>query len=168
MVDQLEKLVKGKRFVEYAARERLSYISREASALLRRLTYGNYQLECSPEGRFMVIDHKNGGARRAVNTLSGGEVFLTSLALALALSNQIQLTNQAPLELFFLDEGFGTLDDSLLDTVMDALENLRSLNRRAIGLITHVEKIQEQVPVKLVVKPGETGGHGSEVELVYT
>ncbi len=168
LVEQLEKLVKGKRFVEYAAREKLQYISREASVLLRQLTYGTYQLECSPEGRFMVIDYKNGGVRRAVNTLSGGEVFLASLALALALSNQIQLTNQAPLELFFLDEGFGTLDDSLLDTVMDALENLRSLNRRAVGIITHVEKIQDQIPVKLIVKPGETGKRGSEVELAYS
>ncbi len=168
LVNQLERLVKGKRFVEYAAREKLQYVSREASVLLRQLTRGNYQLECSPEGRFVVVDYKNGGVRRAVNTLSGGEVFLASLSLALALSNQIQLTNEAPLELFFLDEGFGTLDDSLLDTVMDALESLHSLNRRAIGLITHVEKIQSQMPVKLMVKPGETGGRGSEVELVYS
>ena len=72
------------------------------------------------------------------------------------------------MELFFLDEGFGTLDDSLLDTVIDALENLRSLNRRAIGLITHVEKIQDQMPVKLLVSPGETGKRGSEVKLVYS
>lgn len=168
LVDQLEKLVKGKRFVEYVAREKLQYVSREASVLLRQLTHGNYQLECSPEGKFVVIDYKNGGVRRAVNTLSGGEVFLASFSLALALSNQIQLTNRAPLELFFLDEGFGTLDDSLLDTVIDALENLRSLNRRAIGLITHVEKIQDQMPVKLLVSPGETGKRGSEVKLVYS
>ena len=82
------------------------------------------------------MDFKNGGIRRAVNTLSGGEVFLASLSLALALSAQIQLSSHASLELFFLDEGFGTLDDNLLDVVMEALENLHSLSSRACLLYT--------------------------------
>ena len=93
---------------------------------------------------------------------------MASLSLALALSSQIQLNSHASLELFFLDEGFGTLDDNLLDIVMDAMENLRSLSSRAIGLITHVEKIQNQIPVKLLVKPAESGGKGSQVEIVYS
>ena len=74
----------------------------------------------------------------------------------------------ASLELFFLDEGFGTLDDNLLDVVMEALENLHSLSSRAIGLITHVERIQNQMPVKLLVKPAESGGKGSRTKLVYS
>ena len=160
LVLQLEKLIKGKRFVEYAAREKLHYVSREASVLLRQLSCGNYELECNEQGHFQIVDFKNGGVRRFVNTLSGGEVFLASLSLALALSSQIQLNSHASLELFFLDEGFGTLDDNLLDIVMDAMENLRSLSSRAIGLITHVEKIQNQIPVKLLVKPAESGGKG--------
>lgn len=168
LVLQLEKLIKGKRFVEYAAREKLHYVSREASVLLRQLSCGTYELECNEQGHFQIVDFKNGGVRRSVNTLSGGEVFLASLSLALALSSQIQLNSHASLELFFLDEGFGTLDDNLLDIVMDAMENLRSLSSRAIGLITHVEKIQNQIPVKLVVKPAESGGKGSQVEIVYS
>lgn len=168
LVLQLEKLIKGKRFVEYAAREKLHYVSGEASVLLRQLSCGNYELECNEQGHFQIVDFKNGGVRRFVNTLSGGEVFLASLSLALALSSQIQLNSHASLELFFLDEGFGTLDDNLLDIVMDALENLRSLSSRAIGLITHVEKIQNQIPVKLLVKPAESGGKGSQVEIVYS
>lgn len=168
LILQIEKLIKGKRFVEYVAREKLSYVSREASALLRKLSMGNYELECSAQGYFRIIDYKNGGIRREVGTLSGGEIFLASLALALALSSQIQLTNHAPLELFFLDEGFGTLDDSLLDVVMEALENLHGFSSRAIGLITHVEKIRSQIPVKLMVTPAESGGKGSRVEIVYS
>lgn len=168
LVSQLEGLIKGKRFVEYAAKEKLQYVSREASVLLYQLSCGTYELECNEQGYFQIVDFKNGGIRRAVNTLSGGEVFLASLSLALALSAQIQLSSHASLELFFLDEGFGTLDDNLLDVVMEALEHLRSLSSRAIGLITHVERIQNQMPVKLLVKPAESGGKGSRTELVYS
>lgn len=165
LVAQLEKLIKGKRFVEYAAREKLQYVSREASVLLNQLSCGNYELECDEQGHFQIIDFKNGGVRRFASTLSGGEVFLASLSLALALSSQIQLSSHTSLELFFLDEGFGTLDDNLLEVVMDALENLQSLSSRAIGLITHVEKLQNQMPVKLLVKPAESGGKGSRTEI---
>lgn len=168
LVSQLEGLIKGKRFVEYAAKEKLQYVSREASELLYQLSCGTYELECGEQGYFQIVDFKNGGIRRAVNTLSGGEVFLASLSLALALSAQIQLSSHASLELFFLDEGFGTLDDNLLDVVMEALENLHSLSSRAIGLITHVERIQNQMPVKLLVKPAESGGKGSRTKLVYS
>lgn len=168
LILQMEKLIKGKRFVEYVAREKLSYVSREASVFLRKLSRGNYELECNEQGHFRIIDYKNGGIRREVGTLSGGEIFLASLSLALALSSQIQLTNHAPLELFFLDEGFGTLDDSLLDVVMEALESLHGFSSRAIGLITHVEKIRSQIPVKLMVTPAESGGRGSRVEIVYS
>jgi exonuclease SbcC len=168
LVSQLEGLIKGKRFVEYAAKEKLQYVSREASVLLYQLSCGIYELECNEQGYFQIVDFKNGGIRRAVNTLSGGEVFLASLSLALALSAQIQLSSHASLELFFLDEGFGTLDDNLLDVVMEALEHLRSLSSRAIGLITHVERIQNQMPVKLLVKPAESGGKGSRTELAYS
>ena len=71
----------------------------------------------------MRNNYKNSGAKRDATTLSGGETFLASLALALALalSAQIQLKGTAPLELFFLDEGFGTLDDELLEVVISSL-----------------------------------------------
>ena len=76
-------------------------------------------------------------------------MFITSLSLALALSSSIQLNGAAPLEFFFLDEGFGSLDDDLLDTVMNSLEQLQS-KKRSIGIISHVEAIQTRVPVCLL------------------
>ena len=92
--------------------------------------------------------------RRSSDTLSGGETFLVSLALALALSSQIQLKGSAPLEFFFLDEGFGSLDSELLDTVMTSLEKLHS-NNLSVGIISHVEELKSRVPMKLVVSLDE-------------
>ena len=99
--------------------------------------------------------------------LSGGELFITSLSLALALSSSIQLNGAAPLEFFFLDEGFGSLDDDLLDTVMNSLERLQS-KKRSIGIISHVETIQARVPLKLLVTPSDLSQKGSQIRLEYS
>lgn len=99
--------------------------------------------------------------------MSGGETFLTSLALALALSSQIQLKGSSPLEFFFLDEGFGTLDSELLDTVMTSLENLRS-DRLSVGIISHVEELKNRVPIKLIVDPAVPGEGGSKIKIEYS
>jgi DNA repair protein SbcC/Rad50 len=96
------------------------------------MTKYKFALELDSESGFIIRDNSNGGAHRMVTSLSGGETFLTSLSLALALSEQIQLKGQSPLEFFFLDEGFGTLDNDLLDTVIDSLERLSS-KERVIG-----------------------------------
>nr|MDH3176358.1 SbcC/MukB-like Walker B domain-containing protein [Bacillus pumilus] len=80
---------------------------------------------------------------------------MTSLALALALSAQIQLRGEFPLQFFFLDEGFGTLDQDLLDTVITALEKLQSHNL-AVGVISHVEELKMRLPKKLIVHPGRS------------
>ena len=90
---------------------------------------------------------------------------MASLALALALSAQIQLKGTAPLELFFLDEGFGTLDDNLLDVVMSSLERIHN-DKLKIGIISHVESIKNRVPMQLVITPAEAGRGGSKVEIV--
>ena len=160
----LEKLFRGKRFVEFVAAHQLKYVSLEASKRLREITGGNYGLEVDEDGKFFIRDYKNGGAKRDASTLSGGETFLASLALALALSAQIQLKGTAPLELFFLDEGFGTLDDNLLEVVMDSLERLHH-DRLAVGIISHVEAIKNRVPVKLMVTPAQAGMGGSKVSI---
>ena len=110
---------------------------------------------------------KTGGILRSCDTLSGGETFITSLSLALALSSAIQLNGTAPLELFFLDEGFGSLDEELLDVVMTSLERLQNRNR-SIGIITHVEAIQARVPVKLIVTPSDISQNGSVIRLEYS
>lgn len=164
LLDDLEKLFRGKRFVEYVAANQLKYVSIEASKWLKEITGGNYGLEVDENARFIIRDYKNGGAQRDASTLSGGETFVTSLALALALSSQIQLKGTAPLELFFLDEGFGTLDDNLLEVVMDSLEKIHN-DKLSIGIISHVESIKSRVPVKLIVTPAEAGVGGSRVKL---
>ncbi|EGT3615772.1 exonuclease SbcC [Clostridium perfringens] len=160
----LEKLFKGKKFVEFIAANQLKYISIEASKKLKDITNGVYGLEVDENGKFIIRDYKNGGAERDASTLSGGETFLASLALALSLSSQIQLKGTAPLELFFLDEGFGTLDDNLLDVVMSSLERLHN-ERLSVGIISHVESIKNRVPVKLILTPAEAGIGGSKVKI---
>lgn len=164
LLEDLEKLFKGKRFVEFVAANRLKYISLEASKKLKEISSGTYGLEVDENGKFIIRDYKNGGAARDASTLSGGETFLTSLALALALSSEIQLKGTAPLELFFLDEGFGTLDDNLLEIVMSSLERLHN-EKLKIGIISHVESIKNRVPVKLVITPAEAGKGGSKVAI---
>jgi exonuclease SbcC len=160
----LDKLFRGKKFVEFVAANQLKYISVEASKRLKEISGGTYGLEVDENGKFLIRDYKNGGAQRDATTLSGGETFVASLALALALSSQIQLKGTAPLELFFLDEGFGTLDDNLLDVVMDSLEKIHH-KRLSIGIISHVESIKNRVPVKLTVTPAVAGLGGSKVKI---
>ena len=167
LIRQLEQLFKGNAFVEYVAQSRLKYIAAEASDILGSISNGNYALEVNEVTEFIIRDNKNGGILRPCDTLSGGETFITSLALALALSSVIQLNGTAPLELFFLDEGFGSLDDDLLDVVMTSLERLQN-KRRSIGIITHVEAIQARVPVKLVVTPSDISQNGSSIRLEYS
>lgn len=164
ILSDLERLFKGKKFVEFVATNQLKYISIEASKRLKEITGGNYGLEVNEDGKFIIRDYKNGGAQRDASTLSGGETFLTSLALALALSSQIQLKGTAPLELFFLDEGFGTLDDNLLEIVMSSLERIHN-EKLKVGIISHVESIKNRVPVKLILSPAQSGKGGSKVKI---
>lgn len=164
LLGDLEKLFKGKRFVEFVAANQLKYVSIEASKRLKEITHGNYGLEVDEDGKFIIRDYKNGGAEREASTLSGGETFLASLALALALSAQIQLKGTAPLELFFLDEGFGTLDEDLLEVVMSSLERIHN-EKLKVGIISHVESIKNRVPVKLIITPAESGIGGSKVKI---
>lgn len=167
ILEDLRSVTRGKRFVEFLAIERLRYISKSASKRLYEITNGNYELEINAEGEFIIRDNKNGGVLRQTATLSGGETFVTSLALALALSAEIQLKGTAPLELFFLDEGFGALDDTLLDVVMESLEKIHN-EQLKVGIISHVESVKARVPVRLMVTPAETGVGGSRVKIEYS
>src|SRR5690606_14570715 len=111
LVEQYQKLqsvFKGNSFVEFLAEEQLIQVAKDASERLGILTRQRYAIEVDSQGGFIMRDDANGGVRRPVTTLSGGETFLTSLALALSLSAQIQLRGEYPLQFFFLDEGFGT------------------------------------------------------------
>ncbi|MDO9492121.1 AAA family ATPase [Acetobacterium sp.] len=164
LIADLEKLFSGKRFVEFVAVSRLKYISIEASKRLTDISNGNYGLEADDEGKFIIRDYKNGGAARDASTLSGGETFLASLSLALALSAEIQLKGRAPLEFFFLDEGFGSLHEDALEVVMNSIEMLHN-DRLKVGIISHVESIKNRMPVKLLITPGEAGVGGSKVRI---
>lgn len=163
LLDDIDKLIQGNKFVEFVAKNQLKYITREASKRLQDIS-GRYKLEINDVGDFIIIDNKNGGAKRDTASLSGGETFVTSLALALALSSNIQLKGNAPLEFFFLDEGFGSLDAELLETVMMSLEKLHN-DKLAVGIISHVEELKNRVPMKLIVKPAEYGESGTKVLL---
>lgn len=70
----------------------------------------------------------------------------------------------APLELFFLDEGFGTLDENCLEVVMEALEKIRN-KKRSVGVITHVEEIKNRIPVHLLIEPAKAGEGGSKISI---
>ena len=163
-LDKLQAVFKGNTFVEFLAEEQLESVARDASARLSMLTRQRYAIEVDSEGGFVMRDDANGGVRRPVSSLSGGETFLTSLSLALALSAQIQLRGEYPLQFFFLDEGFGTLDQDLLDTVVTALEKLQSDNL-AVGVISHVQELRARLPKKLIVHPAEPSGRGTRVSL---
>lgn len=166
LLDEINKLIMGNKFVEYVATNQLKYIALEASKRLGSITRGRYALEIDENLNFIMRDNMNGGQRRSVDSLSGGETFLTSLSLALALSSQIQLKGSSPLEFFFLDEGFGSLDTELLEVVMGSLENLHN-DQLSIGIISHVEELKNRVPVKLLVSPCDVG-KGSRVKIEYS
>ncbi|MDR6880084.1 SMC family ATPase [Bacillus sp. 3255] len=159
---KLQAVLKANAFVEYLAEEQLMQVSRAASERLGELTRRRYAIEVDSGGGFVIRDDANGGVKRPVSTLSGGETFLTSLALALALSAQIQLKGEYPLEFFFLDEGFGTLDQELLDMVIGALEKLH-MDSLAVGVISHVPELRARLARKLIVQPAEPSGRGSRI-----
>ncbi len=154
--EKLKSLLEGNKFMEYVAEEYLQTVAKNASGRLLSLTDGRYFLRY--EGGFLVGDNFNGGKLRGVHTLSGGETFLVSLSLALALGAEICSRSLRPIEFFFLDEGFGTLDSHLVDTVMDSLEKLRG-EHFSIGIISHVEELKHRIDKKLcVVKATEKQG----------
>ncbi|GAK06744.1 exonuclease SbcC [Geomicrobium sp. JCM 19038] len=164
--EELERVFRGKEFVDFLAEEQLVQVTKHASERLHTLTRGRYALVLDSSGGFMIADYFNGGEKRPASSLSGGETFLTSLALALSLSASIQLTGEKALEFFFLDEGFGTLDSELLDTVIHALEQLQT-DHLAVGVISHVPELQERLQTRLIVTPATAEGKGSAAYIEY-
>ncbi|MDE7295985.1 MAG: SMC family ATPase, partial [Clostridia bacterium] len=161
LYERLKKLIDGNKFMEYVAEEYLQTVAGNASGRLLSLTDGRYFLRY--QDGFVVGDNFNGGETRGVYTLSGGETFLVSLALALALSGEICARSLRPIEFFFLDEGFGTLDGKLVDTVMDSLEKLKG-EHFSIGIISHVEELRHRIDRKLLVTKA-TERHGSKITM---
>lgn len=144
--------------VQYLQAEALVALAAAASVHLEHLSSTRYRLSYEDD-RFLVIDAWNGNERRNVKTLSGGETFQASLALALALSEQVQylaVTERGRLESLFLDEGFGTLDAETLDVVVDAIEQLGG-DGRIVGVITHVPELAARIPVRFEVTKSQRG-----------
>jgi exonuclease SbcC len=105
----------------------------------------------------VITDTWTGDSKRAVGTLSGGESFYTSLALALGLADVVQrYAGGIRLDTIFIDEGFGSLDSDTLDLAIRSLEGLRE-NGRLVGIISHVESLRERIPACLEVTKATNG-----------
>lgn len=158
--------LRANNFERWLLEEALDMLVDGASRILRELTGGQYEL-MHDKGEFYVVDHHDAGLRRGVRTLSGGETFQASLALALALSEQLagMSTTAASLESIVLDEGFGTLDAATLDVVAATLENLAARGDRMVGLVTHVHALAERVPVRFEVHKDARTAHVERVGL---
>ena len=141
------------RFPDYLLARTQQQLAWRASDIVRTVTQGRYDLVFEA-GDYGVIDAWSGLGVRSARTLSGGETFIASLALALALSDT--LAGNTALGALFLDEGFGTLDAETLDAVTGVLQALTA-NGRMVGVISHVAALTELLPVRLVVHKGPEG-----------
>lgn len=159
---EMTELLKGRKFLDFLSAGKLQSITRIASETLQRITNGRYRINVDEKSDFSIMDNFNSAVRKP-QSLSGGETFMVSLCLALALANQIQLKGKSKLEFFFLDEGFGTLDSELLEIVFSVLENLKA-EGMTVGIITHVEEIKNRVARKLMVYPAQVGISGTVVK----
>jgi exonuclease SbcC len=135
------------RFVEYLLDHSLGLLAEQASERLRDISGGRYSLRVHGN-EFHVADHFNADEERSVRTLSGGETFQASLALALALSGGIgdlETGGAGMLDAVFIDEGFGSLDVESLDVAIDALEQLQAATTM-VGVITHLPQMADRLP----------------------
>jgi exonuclease SbcC len=158
VASMLGRLLRASSFERWLCGEALDSLVAEASQTLMELSGGQYQLDRDERNELWVIDFQDAGARRPVHTLSGGETFQASLALALALSRQVidLSAGLRDLNSMFLDEGFGTLDEDTLEIVGSTLERLSADSDRMIGIITHVPALAERAPVRFVVSRAGT------------
>ncbi len=158
----LKSLLQGKKFIEFIARKDLEEVVYFASEEFNKLSNGKYYLKLSDYSLDIeVVDNLQGGKCRSIKSLSGGETFIISLCLSLSLSKKIQMKKNSVIEFFFLDEGFGSLDNEALENVTDSLMGLKN-NNINIGIITHVDKLKEKVPKTLFV---ENTANGTRVRI---
>jgi exonuclease SbcC len=143
------------RFQAFLLEETFRELVAGASARLWDLTK-RYRFDWQNEA-FQVIDHDNARQARSADTLSGGETFLASLALALQLSAHVQQAAGATmLDSLFIDEGFGTLDPEALDAAASAIESL-PIGGRMVGIITHIEELSQRLPARVKVLKSPDG-----------
>jgi len=155
----------GKKFRNYAQQFTLDvllgYANIHLAQLARRYRLERVASQAGPSLALMVRDQDMGGEIRSVNSLSGGESFLVSLALALGLASLS--SNRVKVESLFIDEGFGSLDSDTLGVAMDALDALQSLGRK-VGVISHVQEMTERISTKVLVRPAGGGSSAITVQ----
>jgi exonuclease SbcC len=173
LVTDLAALVEGKsvdnqlkmRLSAYVLSERLRQVVAAANERLGEMTDERYSLEQADEkgageqrgGLSLRVRDEWSGKQRDPATLSGGETFLVSLALALGLADTVSHeAGGMQLETLFIDEGFGALDATTLDAVMDTLDSLRD-GGRVVGLVSHVIELRDRVPAQLEVRKARRG-----------
>lgn len=162
-IGTLTQLFKASGFVNYVSSIYLKNLCAIANKRFHRLTKNQLSLQISDKNEFEIIDYLNDGRTRSVKTLSGGQCFQVSLSLALALAENVQSLTNSDKNFFFIDEGFGTQDAESVNIVFETLSNLQKENR-IVGIISHVEELQERIPKSLFIRKDLE--KGSLIEMV--
>ena len=162
-IEKLESLLAGGALIEFVSEEYMGLITDFANSYVYKISKGKYLLNY--DGDFNVIDNFNGGIKRSVKTLSGGERFIVSLSLALGISQSIAVNNDKNFNFFFIDEGFGNLSENYIEKVLQSFDALINLNF-TVGFITHVEKMQYYLNSRIHVTKNNTE-EGSIIEEFY-
>lgn len=162
-IQTLKTLFSGSGFVNYISSVYLKNLCNAANYRFSKLTRNQLHIELNANNEFVVRDLLNDGKTRSIKTLSGGQTFQASLCLALALADSIQYQNRSEQNFFFLDEGFGSLDKESLTTIYETLKGLRK-EKRIVGIISHVEDLQQEIPLSILVKNDIE--HGSSIQLI--
>jgi exonuclease SbcC len=149
---QLFDDMRDENFIRFMLEEKRRLLSDIGSQRLREMTR-RYRFD--DRGEFKIVDELDGDKERTVDTLSGGETFLASLALSLALAEAVT-RHGGRLQCFFLDEGFGSLDPEALDSALEGIEHIVTEDR-LIGLVSHVEALRNRVEDKIVLDKGDDG-----------
>ncbi len=160
----LKTLFNSSGFVKFISSVYLQDLCSNANERFYPLTRRQYKIEVGDQNEFLIRDFLNGGRLRLAKTISGGESFQASLCLALALSESIQLNSGMSQDFFFLDEGFGALDQDSLQAVLKTLNYLRKENR-AVGVISHVEELRQNIDVFIEVR--KSLDKGSQIFFSY-
>jgi exonuclease SbcC len=160
----LAQALRGDQFIAFIQEEAYRRLAIDGSVHLKSLSSDRYSFDFDKD-EFVVVDHWNADEPRPVATLSGGESFLASLALALALAEGLSGLSHGrsrfALESLFLDEGFGTLDPETLDVVLQGIETLGASDR-LVGIVSHIQELADRMPSRVYVRKA-VGGSSIEI-----
>lgn len=156
-LETLQKIFKASGFVDYVSTIYLENLVRTANERFHKMTKQQLEIILNNDNEFEIRDYLNEGKTRSIKTLSGGQTFQVSLALALALIDNIHCFANNSKKFFFLDEGFGSQDKDSLNIIFDTLKSLRNENR-VVGIISHVEELQQRIPTNIHIVHSEEKG----------